>query len=419
VKVLYNSDNLYKFLFFVGVGVPYLNNYELTFFTWLFIAIITVLNSYTISILKLIIPFVFVLIIATLSSVKEDYPIFLKIRDITYMTKPVLGFLIGYQLLAKIKDKNVLEIIFKTGFVIAVIHLLLVINGIFVENARTIADIRYHAGYFSDFEIYCLVFLIFSQSFGVQISRKKYYLYLTIFSISIFFYLARTNFIQLMMLIFGLKGLLTLNKKTIPIYLTILVLCLISYASILAYQPKRAAKGFEGFLYKVKIAPLEPFKTQIDRHDWVEFNDNYRSYENIITVRNITNDGLKTLLFGKGIGSQIDLKQEVYLGDMYLRKISILHNGFMIVLLKSGFIGLSIYMLTLIYFFKNPQPDTLEKKQLNRIFIATGIFLFISNWVFLGFYNLTESKSLLIGFLISYRYFLNKNEKTTIHSSVS
>jgi hypothetical protein len=88
---------------------------------------------------------------------------------------------------------------------------------------------------------------------------------------------------------------------------------------------------------------------------------------------------------------------------MKLRFISILHNGFMIVFLKSGLLGIFIYLFTITYFFKNPESKIQEIKQINLLFLATGIFLFVSNWVFLGFYNLTESKSILIGFLIAYR----------------
>ena len=187
------------------------------------------------------------------------------------------------------------------------------------------------------------------------------------------------------------------------VFTSIVLFSVVGYTAIYYSNPRRKAEGIEGFLYKIQVAPMEAFKTQINRNDWVEFNDNYRSYENIITIRTVTQDGLWTTLFGKGLGSQIDLKQEVWLGDMNLRFISILHNGFMIVFLKSGLLGIFIYLFTITYFFKNPESNIEEIKQINLLFLATGIFLFVSNWVFLGFYNLTESKSILIGFLIAYR----------------
>jgi hypothetical protein len=114
-------------------------------------------------------------------------------------------------------------------------------------------------------------------------------------------------------------------------------------------------------------------------------------------------------LFGKGLGSQIDLKQKVYLGDMELRYISILHNGFMIVFLKSGIIGLLFYFYTIYYFLKKRKTDSKDVKQVYLLFIGTGVFLIISNWVFLGLYNLMDTKTILLGSLIAYSEKLNNN----------
>jgi hypothetical protein len=216
-------------------------------------------------------------------------------------------------------------------------------------------------------------------------------------------YLARTNFIQFLILFLALKGYFIINKKSIIIIGSIIAISAISYALIYYSYPRRSAEGIEGFLYKIKNAPIEAFKTKVNLDDWKDFNDNYRSHENISTIRQVSNDGITSILFGKGLGSQIDLKQEVYLGDMKLRFISILHNGFMIVFLKSGLLGIFIYLFTIIYFLKNRDSNINIVNQINYIFLGTGIFLFVSNWVFLGFYNLTESKSILIGFLIAYK----------------
>ena len=215
-------------------------------------------------------------------------------------------------------------------------------------------------------------------------------------------YLARTNFLQLLILVLGMKGYLELNKRSLAIILTIVVTTIIGYSYILYVNPKRNGDGIEAFLYKIKVAPMEAFKTKIQRDDWRDFNDNYRSYENIMTIRQVSRDGVLSVVFGKGLGSQIDLKQKVYLGDMELRFISILHNGFMIVFLKSGLLGIFIYLFSIFYFFKRFKTDDPLVKNINLLFIGTGFFLLLSNWVFLGFYNLIDTKTILIGFLIAY-----------------
>ena len=149
------------------------------------------------------------------------------------------------------------------------------------------------------------------------------------------------------------------------------------------------------------MVPAEAFSTKINREDWKQFNDNYRSYENIRTVQQLSNQD--NLWLGEGMGSKVDLKQKIFLGDMQLRYISILHNGYMTVLLKSGLFGLFVYLFTIYKFFKKTETKNLKLVNLNLIFIGTGVFLIISNWVFMGFYNPVDTKSILIGFLFAYK----------------
>jgi hypothetical protein len=238
---------------------------------------------------------------------------------------------------------------------------------------------------------------LFKNQLNINISKKQYFSFLIILSVSSFFYLARTNFIQFGVLFLGMKGFLVLNKKSLTIVGASILFIVISYSAILTYNPVRNGKGLDEFLYKIKIIPTEAFSTRINRNDWRAFHDNYRSYENIRTIEQLTRN--ETFLFGEGLGGQVDLKQKVMLGDMMLRKISILHNGFMTVILKCGFVGLFIYLFTIFWFFRNTSHEKLI--QINYIFVGTGVFLFISNWVFLGFYNQIDSKSLIVGYLFA------------------
>jgi hypothetical protein len=407
MKITIPNNWFYQLIFILCIGVTYLDHFELTFFTWSLALVLSISRSYSISIIKIIIPYILILLIAFFVMLQYDYRPYFIIRDVTYLVKPIIGFLIGYQL-CKRNLKNTFELLIKTGFFIAVCHIVILITAILVHKARTIGEIRHHSGFFSDYEIYIFIILLFHKQFGLNYSKKKFWLLTIVIGFSAFMYLARTNFVQFLILYLALKGYFVLNKKSIVIIGSIALLSVISYTFIYYSYPRRGADGVEGFLYKLKVAPMEAFKTKINRYDWKEFNDNYRSYENIMTIRQVSSDGIVPILFGKGLGSQIDLRQEVFLGDMRLRFISILHNGFMIVFLKSGILGILIYSYTIIFFFKRVKTENKVAQQINLLFIGTGIFLFVSNWVFLGFYNLTESKSILIGFLIAYRQKLIK-----------
>ena len=402
MKIQIPNNWFYELLFILCIGVTYLDNFELTFGVWSLSFLFSIARSYSISLLKLIVPYILILLLAFFVNFNYDHRVYFVIRDITYLSKPILGFLLGYQLCKK-NLKNALNLVVKTAFFIAICHIIILISAIVIHKATTVADIRFYSGYFSDYEIYIFVILLFHKKFELNYSRKKLILFTIVIGFSAFMYLARTNFIQFLILFLALKGFFVINKKSILVISSIILVSVVGYAAIYYSYPRRSADGIEGFLYKIKVAPNEAFKTKINREDWVDFNDNYRSYENIITIRTVTKDGFWPAIFGKGAGSQIDLKQKVWLGDMLLRHISILHNGFMIVFLKTGFLGIFIYLFTITYFFKTVESDNPIINQINLLFIGTGIFLFVSNWVFLGFYNLTESKSLLIGFLIAYR----------------
>ena len=396
----------HQLLFILCIAIPYLDIFELTISVWSLAFMLTIQAKYSISLFKLIIPYAIILILAIVVSWNFDYQKYLIIRDITYLCKPMIGFLVGYQL-CRYNLQNAFRLIVKTGVFIAICHLLIILNAIFIFGARTVAEFRFYSGYFSDYEIYTFIILLFHKEFQLDFSKKTLRIFTIIVGFSALMYLARTNFIQFVILFLAIKGYLVINKKSLTIIVSIILTSIVAYSIIVSTNPRRNAEGLEGFLYKIKVAPMEPFKSKINREDYKDFNDNYRSHENIMTIRQVTRDGVTPTVFGKGVGSQIDLKQKVWLGDMELRYISILHNGFMIVFLKTGLLGILIYLFTITYFFRKFKTDKPIVNTINLLFIGTGVFLFVSNWVFLGFYNLTETKSILIGFLIAYREKIN------------
>ena len=394
-----------QILFIICVVVPFFNVYELSFIVWLTAILLSIKNNYSVEFIKYWILFLAIFLISLIVGLFFNHQIYFIIRDNTYLLKPICGLLLGYQLFNK-NIKNPFQFIVYAGVAIASYHLLMVLYGILILGNRTVINIRATAGYFNDFEVYALIFLIFHKKLGLNFSSKQNKIFIIIIGLSSFFYLARTNFIQFIVLFIALKGFFIWNKKAVIIVLTTIIFTLLGYAAVYYYNPVRNGKGLDEFLYKIKMVPAEAFSTKINRDDWKQFNDNYRSYENIRTVQQLTYQD--HLWFGEGMGSKVDLKQKIFLGDMQLRYISILHNGYMTVLLKSGLLGLFVYLLTILKFFKNKNTLIHELNNINLIFIGTGVFLIISNWVFMGFYNPVDTKSILIGFLFAYKNEIQK-----------
>ncbi|MEW5676555.1 hypothetical protein ABGT15_09605 [Flavobacterium enshiense] len=403
------KESLYQLLFILCVAIPYINFYELTFLFWLFALSVTLQRKYSYSIVKQLACFAAIFAIAFLVGFfKEDVQRYNFIRDIAYLLKPILGLLVGYQLCKNYIKSPLLTAIY-AGIFIAVIHLSMVVFSLVVLGDRTMPDIRYHAGYYSDYEVYVLILVVFYKQFNIELTRKQYWLFLSIIGLSCFFYLARTNFIQFVILFLAIKGYLRLTRKAVVVMSVLTLTMLLSYTAIYYYNPKRGGSVTEALLYKIKNAPIEPFKTKINAENWKDFNDNYRSYENILTVRQVTNQGVSTIILGEGMGSSVDLKREVFLLTSYMRYIPFLHNGYMTVFLKSGLVGVVFLILSIGLFFRNKPSNIPLVTNINLILVGTGFFLIISYWVFMGFYFVPDSKSVFIGFIIAFKDHLLKN----------
>lgn len=399
-KIKINTkDILYQLLYIACIGISYLGNYELTFLVWSFAVGVTIKRTYSIEFLKFLFCFVIIISLAFVVSLFHDYKKYEIIRDSTYLLKPIIGLLAGYQL-CRYNSKSAFKLFVNTGLIIALIHLSVIIITLISHKTLNVNVLRDRGGFFSDYEIYVLILLIFHKKFNLGYTKAQINILILIIAISSFLYLSRTNLIQFVLFFIALKGYFEINRKSILVLSTVVLSTLIAYSAILYSNPKRNGKGIEAFLYKVKIAPIEPFKTKINKSDWKDFNDNYRSYENIITVRQVSAAGNYAVFFGEGLGSTLDLGRKVLSNDGdYVRKIPIVHNGYMTVFLKSGIVGVIILIISIVILFRQKKSPINLVQNINYLLIGTSIFLIVSNWVFLGLYLKLDNKSIVIGFL--------------------
>jgi hypothetical protein len=400
--------NPYGFLYILCIVSSFFPNYEVTFLIWLTTVLLTIKKKYSVTIFYFTILFSGILFIASISSLFYKYQGFSIIKDFTYLLKPILGLLLGYQIFDKFKSKN-FDVFINAGLVLSTIHILLILFAFLKSNSIDMNLIRAEAGFFSDYEVYVFVVLLFSNKFSIDIDKKRKMFFLLVIGFSIFMYLARTNFLQLAILILGIKGYFVLTKKSLRVLGLVAISVLLGYSAIYYSNPKRNGKGMEGFLYKIKIAPEEAFKTKINKKDWKDFNDNYRSFENIITVKQVTADGLRAVFFGKGIGSTLNIGQKIKTTDgSTIQYISVAHNGFMTVFMKSGLFGLFLLLIFLYLLYKQKRNETPLINNLNMLLMGTSVFLVLSTWVFMGVYFKLDNKSIIIGLILAMREYLTK-----------
>jgi len=82
-----------------------------------------------------------------------------------------MGLLIGYQI-CRFIYKNAFEIIVYVGFGVSIIHLLLILKTLLIYHNPTVALLREYSGYFSDFEVYVLILVIFHTQFQIKLSKN-------------------------------------------------------------------------------------------------------------------------------------------------------------------------------------------------------------------------------------------------------
>ncbi len=404
-----SNNVLYQILYAICILIPFINSYELTFLVWFLTFCITISNRYSLRIVKYISCFLVILGIAFVVSFFKNESTYNFFRDIAYLLKPIIGLLLGYQLYKKCQNKFFTTVIY-TGLLLAILHLIIVVFTFVRFHTISVNLLREYCGYHSDYEVYVLLLLLFHKKFQLNWTKKSIYFFIGIISLSSFLYLSRTNFIQFVVLFIAMKGYFVLNRKSLTIISSVILFLIVGYTAVYQSNPKRSGKGIEAFFYKIKNAPIEPFKTKINKDDWKDFNDNYRSYENILTVKQVNSQGIGAIFFGKGLGATINLGREIWTNDgEFIQYIPVLHNGFATVFLKSGLFGL-IFLFSFIYLIGIPEKSNLLAVQnLNYLLVGSAIFLIISNWVFMGLYLKLDNKSVLLGFIICYREFLLKN----------
>lgn len=401
MKIKLTSNFKYQFLFFIAIVFSYINNYELTLLVWLGVLFLTVKKYYSKEILRIVALFFIIALVGVIRSFFYEHDLYNIVRDIAYFIKPIIGLLIGYQCISK--KVNFLNLVIYISLTLALAHLIIVTYAFVFESIRNIHSIRFHAGYFSDFETFALVILIFRKKFNLNYSNKFYYFSLVVIGTSIVFYFARTNLIQFFILFFGMLGLYKFSKEKLLVLCSFLVLGFLGYQKIIEINPIRNAKGIEGFLYKVKNAPKEIYDPYVVNDDSSRFHDNFRSYETKVTILQILNDSNSALYFGKGLGSTVDYGRYMGTNDgTLIRHAPILHNGYTTVFLKTGLLGLFIYIIIMLSMcFWGGRKESKNQKNIKLLLNSTGVFMIISSLVFLGFYLKLDNKSLFVGGLIA------------------
>ncbi|MBZ9652275.1 O-antigen ligase family protein [Psychroflexus montanilacus] len=337
------------------------------------------------------------------------------IKDILVFIKPLMFFTIGYYLLKKCKDQYYLfKVIIFIAIIFSFIHFYNILIYFISNNSFQINLIRNFAGRGNYLELLAIAIILTNRNSGFPLLKNKKIAYsiLALLLISSFFYFSRTFLIGFFLIFFSIKGYFILSIKKIRYLILTIVVSITSYFVINSLDLDREASGLEGFLYKLKIAPAEVFSADIDKNsDFKDLWDKWRSYEAIKALEQVNNTPLKNGVFvGKGFGALVNLEFEVKLAGEEIQYLPIIHNGYALIIFKTGVLGLLLYLSLLIYlyFFSYRKNSNTKELYINNFISSIAVFYLFTSLIVSGLYNKTDVYMLVLGGLFYLKHFQNK-----------
>lgn len=359
---------------------------------------------------KTILPILIIFLLGFVGFLFNKVTFFNVFKDIFHFLKPITGLLIGYFFYRKIDDfKMFVKTIVIVGLLSAVIHFGILF---FISGFSSVNEIR-EFGRDNFLELFSLFFLLFYKKFQNDTLFKNqfpHFFFVVLLFASNVLYFSRTMIVVAIILLITIYGYTIITKRGLRIIGLVFVSILVFYGYLFSIKISRNQPGLESFLYKVKNAPSEIFKTKIDRENHKDLWDHWRGYEAKRAFSLMEKDP-KSYVIGTGYGSLVNLKFFAPLTENYkdkgIKYISELHNGYVYIYYKTGIFSLFLYLIFLI----NLYIKIYYNKNFETYFIsAIGVAFLFTTLTITGMYNSRDVIVFLLGALL---FFEKKTKNAT------
>ena len=151
-----------------------------------------------------------------------------------------------------------------------------------------------------------------------------------------------------------------------------------------------------------------------DTYSMKEINTNFRGFESAQALKQVIAGTPLQILFGQGFGATVDLGVFIPLGGfeggmpISVRRISVLHNGYMYLLVKGGVVSLALYLYVLGYLYIRGRrwagvAPTDPRRVTGRLLQAVAVTLAVTTYVIGGVFNKNDMFAFLLctGFLLA------------------
>lgn len=323
------------------------------------------------------------------------------VRDMYYFINHLVVIFSGIQLAKITSLKKFINTTLFLSFALLIIYFLKLIFLFNFDSSKYIEINSYTASFVSLFTVsICLLILLLNDRNNFPLKLIMLILFLLICTLLD----ARLPLVS----VFLFYVLATFQEKIKLSELLFLLTCLIVFVIMLFQIFKYFELPMIERFYNLfnEINPYTQFKNLKD------INYNWRGFESYIVFYEFSNAPLINKIFGYGYGREVYLGFEAVLNNITFSKIYVFHNGFSNILLKSGIVGLILYLN---FFLKNfiaynkKFDDRKSRLIFSKRYVANfSIVILISTLANAGLLNLS-----IFPIALSYGFFIQyiKNEE--------
>lgn len=271
---------------------------------------------------------------------------------------------------------------------------------------QSINEIRGDAGKGYFLSVLAIVIIAAAHRSKINITKNRWFVRITfvlcMFSLILSF--SRTLWVSLLIMGLVIYDLLNLKKlKNIMLLIGIIIF----FALLVTMMPESEQVGSKKtFMGKTARSFQETIvKNYKEKKD---INSNWRGFEAFKALQTYLAGGVIQYIIGSGFGTLIDLGFYIELGGVTQRYIPYLHNGYMYILVKTGIIGICIYIF---YFYKLIRYGKMHALSMNsyihlagKLIVAISLVILVTTLVISGFFNKGSFLPIIIilGSLIAY-----------------
>jgi hypothetical protein len=313
------------------------------------------------------------------------------LKDGWYFALPLIGMLHGILLSYLIRDGwRVAFFLIVAGGLASVVFvlqwILTVVSGVLIEGVEGLRSVI--GGGFGISALACVVAVFWYREIVRRVSVTQRILVTLMTAVS--FAAVALSFSRTMIL--GvLLGLLIRTLFNRGWFLGVVVfLALIIGAGAMLAQVAMLGDGLVGSLMlKVTRSLVELFPQ--DAQSQTDLNLNWRGFESLMGLKAFLSGSDLQRIMGQGFGATVDLGLVMQLGGRDFDRIPVLHNGYVYLLVKTGFSGFALYLLWLVLLgiraVRSAVRSDLANALAGRVLLSAVVYTAAATLVVTGAFN--------------------------------